>query len=90
MVRTLSVTSRVAGTIHFVVADKFIDFVARFVPPDFLSLTSLVQMVQATNCENLSPGTVNAIVKQLRELQERPAEGISVSHHSTGRTHHRC
>jgi ubiquitin-protein ligase len=32
----------------------------------------------ATNCENLSPGTVNAIVKQLRELQEKPAEGISV------------
>lgn len=47
-------------------------------------------MLQATNCENLSPGTVNAIVKQLRELQEKPAEGISVSHHSTGRTRHRC
>ena len=34
---------------------------------------------QATNCENLAPDTVNAIVKQLRELQSHPAEGISVS-----------
>lgn len=58
--------------------------------PQTFSLTSLAQMLQATNCENLSPGTVNAIVKQLRELQEKPAEGISVSHHSTGRTRHRC
>jgi len=32
----------------------------------------------ATNCENLAPDTVNAIVKQLRELQSHPAEGISV------------
>jgi hypothetical protein len=32
----------------------------------------------ATNCENLSPDTVNAIVKQLRELQSHPAEGINV------------
>jgi len=32
----------------------------------------------ATNCENLSPGTVNTIIKQLRELQAAPAEGIRV------------
>lgn len=32
----------------------------------------------ATNCENLSPETVNTIVKQLRELQVEPAEGIRV------------
>jgi hypothetical protein len=38
---------------------------------------------QATNCENLAPDTVNAIVKQLRELQSHPAEGISVSDPST-------
>jgi hypothetical protein len=36
---------------------------------------------QATNCENLSPGTVNTIIKQLRELQAAPAEGIRVRAH---------
>jgi hypothetical protein len=33
---------------------------------------------KAKDCENLSLETVNAIVKQLRNLQNEPAEGITV------------
>mmetsp|Transcript_21484 Transcript_21484/g.53317 ORF Transcript_21484/g.53317 Transcript_21484/m.53317 type:complete len:206 (+) Transcript_21484:188-805(+) len=38
----------------------------------------MLHFQKARNCENLSTGTVNTIVKQLRALQLEPAEGIKV------------
>ena len=35
-------------------------------------------LAQSNSCENLTPHTVSAISKQLRELEAQPAEGIRV------------